>query len=418
MNVGESPIGETAELAPNAQNLPSVLLQLPRNPAAHDRYLALLREIFPSIYRVTARPINSGTAKVEIIMSDTEAGAVSPGIDVPLSESGTGISQVLAILYVAVTAEFPRIIVIDEPNSFLHPGAAKKLISILRQFDHQYIVSTHSAELMRTADPEFVHLIEWEKTASSFRTLDRQNLNDQRRLLTEIGVNLSDVFGADSVLWVEGTTEEICFPLILEHLGLATQAISIQSLIATDDLTGSRRRARVRAQLAWDVYGKLSKGTALIPPALAFALDREGRSQTEMADLVRASGGTARFLPRRTYENYLIDKDAIAAILKLAIDAPIDVEDIARWIADKESAGAYLETPLQEGKTWIEAMNAPRFLTELFNMFSGAKEGYDKTEHSVLLTKWFLKNRPEQLNELCDFLRDIVAVPSRTHVAS
>jgi len=51
---------------------------------------------------------------------------------VPLSESGTGVGQVLAILYVVFTSEYPRTIVIDEPQSFLHPGAVRKLFEARR----------------------------------------------------------------------------------------------------------------------------------------------------------------------------------------------------------------------------------------------------------------------------------------------
>ena len=33
--------------------------------------------------------------------------------------------------------------------------------------------------------------------------------------LAEIGKRLSDVFGAENILWVEGQTEEQCYPLII-----------------------------------------------------------------------------------------------------------------------------------------------------------------------------------------------------------
>jgi hypothetical protein len=50
-----------------------------------------------------------------------------------------------------------------------------------------------------------------------------QNINEQRELLSDLGVSLSDVFGADSILWVEGVTEEQCFPVILEKIAKQPQ---------------------------------------------------------------------------------------------------------------------------------------------------------------------------------------------------
>jgi predicted ATPase len=45
---------------------------------------------------------------------------------------------VLAILYVVMTSNHPQTIIIDEPQSFLHPGAVKKLIEVLKQYpQHQ-----------------------------------------------------------------------------------------------------------------------------------------------------------------------------------------------------------------------------------------------------------------------------------------
>ena len=52
-----------------------------------------------------------------------------------------------------------------------------------------------------------------------------------------------------------------------------------------------------------------------MPPALAFSFDREGRTEKEMADIRRQSDGRVHFLHRRMFENYLLDPEAIAAVL-------------------------------------------------------------------------------------------------------
>jgi len=406
MNIGESAISDNPELLPDASNLPSVLLHLPGNMAAHQQYLKYLREVFPIIYGVAASPVSTNRARIAVTMNDPAAGTARPGIDVPLQDSGTGIGQVLAMLYVAVTAPAPRIIVIDEPNSFIHPGAVKKLLAILRTLPHQYIVSTHSPDIIRTLDPAYIHLTKWEGTAAVFQTLDRAKVADQRQLLTELGVRLSDVFGADNVLWVEGPTEEHCFPLLRDHLRISAPTTSIVPMIAIGDLEGRRRP---RAALAWELYERLSAGTALVPPAMAFSFDREGRTPAEMEDMTRRSKGVVHFLPTRTYENFLIDADAIYFVLREVMEGENkpSLETIADWLR----ARARRER-IKIADYSFFSVDGARVLHDAFSTLSGATVEYRKTIHSVALTKWLLANKPEHMTELLEYVRGLFAVSS------
>ena len=121
------------------------------------------------------------------------------------------------MLYVVLTAEFPQVIIIDEPQSFLHPGAVRELIEILTyEFpDNQYSVSSHSPVVVSAAEQATTLLVTKEDGESIVTTLDLDETTDLRHLLADVGARLSDVFGIDRILWVEGGTEEECFPLIL-----------------------------------------------------------------------------------------------------------------------------------------------------------------------------------------------------------
>src|SRR5262249_20662633 len=119
---GQAPMAPTSELATNASNLATVLHYL-QTKRTHDfdQFKSLVRDVFPHIkqIRVTAED----SVNVRIYIGTNEPAQRREDLDIPLAECGTGIGQVLAMLYVVYTAEFPRIIVIDEPQSFLHPGA-------------------------------------------------------------------------------------------------------------------------------------------------------------------------------------------------------------------------------------------------------------------------------------------------------
>jgi hypothetical protein len=256
-------------------------------------------------------------------------------------------------------------------------------------------------------DPDYVHLVEREQNASVLRSIDKTNLGDQRRLLAELGVRLSDVFGSDNVLWVEGPTEEICFPTLLDHLNLRPAATAIVAVIAPDDF-GARRP---RSKLTWDVYRKLSSGGSLVPPALAFSFDREGRTKAQMDDLNRASGGLVKFLPRRTYENYLLDTAALSAIIGMELRGGPSPQEVSNWITTNLRAGRYFDqtfTADSPADQAVSLVSAPQLLADLFLETTNSRLEYRKIVHSIALTKWLLANKPEHLSELLHYVRDLV----------
>ena len=106
------------------------------------------------------------------------------------------------------------------------------------------------------------------------------------------GRRLADVFGADKVLWVEGRTEEACFPKILTGmLGRALFGTTILGVVNTGDFEGRR------SDIILEVYERLSGATALLPPAIAFIFDAENRTARQCADLTRRRPGQVHFLP-------------------------------------------------------------------------------------------------------------------------
>jgi AAA ATPase domain/AAA domain, putative AbiEii toxin, Type IV TA system len=405
LNAEISPISHSADLSPDAANLASVLLQLGTNPGAETRMVECIRTVFPSILSAVSHPIEGNRAQILVTNRISEQNKTLPGISVPLGDSGSGVGQVLAMLYVALTSHFSKIIVIDEPNSFLHPGATKRLLQILKTTGHQYIVTTHSPEIVRASDPDTLHLLEWTGMESTVKTVDHGKIEDLRSILSEVGVRLSDLFGADNVLWVEGITEQHCFPLLMARLG---HPIGVGTAVVSLVNTGDLESHRARAALVWEVYERLSLGNALVPPALAFSLDREGRTEAEMEDMRRRSKGLLHFLPRRAYENYLIHPSAIAAVLnhhlpevQLTADA-IKSELAKRAEAPKYSAKASYDDPL-----WTITVNAPLLLGDIFSEVSATRIEYRKTTHSIELTEWLLTNEPQHLAELTTYVQSL-----------
>jgi predicted ATPase len=405
MNIDQHSVGSGQQLSPNAANLPTVLDELNANPARWRRFNAHVSEVFPSIKEITVPPSSDGGTNKTICVWQVSVDTERSDLAIRLKDCGTGVSQVLAILYVAMMRE-GHVIVIDEPNSFLHPGAARKLIEILRRYDsNQYVISTHAPDLIAAIDPDVIHLVSWDGEQSIVTQMDKSDVTDRMRMLDDLGVKLSDVFGADRIIWVEGETEERCFPLIAKSCKVAVDSgITFVRVRNVGDLIARGPKA----EMVWDVYKRLSEGPALFPPALAFSFDQDDRTEQQRADLLKTSGGLVHFLPRREFENYLLHPAALAAVIVKEfalrdLTDPPSPETVATWITANAgnfgTRGAGLDWI--SDRNWITFCSAAKLLAKLFEANSLV---YSKISHGSALTQWLLKNEPEYLDELATYI--------------
>jgi AAA15 family ATPase/GTPase len=423
--VGQCSIGNDENLNSSASNLAEVihLLESPSKKKLYESFNQHVSTMFPQFEWVSTKILSKQTRQppdLKILLWPTktlESGREDLAFS--LSDCGTGTGQVLAILYAVLASPEHRPIIIDEPQSYLHPGAAKKLIQILKEFpQHQYFIATHSAEIISAANPSTIVKLRYEDGQTQASAMNAKDIKEQRSLLAELGVSLSDVFGADSILWVEGPTEELCFPLILEKLApkllTGTKIVSIKN---TGDLSGKKAHF---ADVMFDLYQRLSGGNNLYPPAVGFVFDRENRTKQDLTDLRKRSPEPIHFLERCMYENYLLYPDAIAAVLNredAGREQPLTSEAVREGLEinkvklkekkdcfSKDTTPEYLSNPQYVD----ENINAAKLLDVLFSELSEARVEFRKTTHSVMLTEWLLENNPEHFAELAQFLRGIL----------
>lgn len=415
MNVTRSGFGANTQLAPNATNLAECLNSLQSsNSHLFDEYVQLVRHVFPSVHRIQIVPV--GTSELEIRTLLTPAENRRPDLSIPLSQAGTGIGQVLSILYVAMLHSTAITIAIDEPNSFLHPKAVRALLQILNTLPtkHQYVITTHSPEVIRAAAPKAVMVVRNDNGVSKIDALDPDNFEQVKAGLASIGARLSDLYGADRILWVEGETEELTFPDIARKVGgFDVIGVTMLKVNATGDFESPRK---IRPKMVFDTYCHLSNAGALLPPAVGFVFDSEDRTEADMVSLSKESGNRVQFLPRLCFENYILHVDAIAAVLSESCGTAIDPTSVASWLRKHGNEKIYISLPITLGEQedllanseWLKGVHAPRLLKALFsdlaNELAGHPEEYRKTTHSVAITEWVVDTEPEFLQPLADVL--------------
>src|SRR2546425_243725 len=240
--------------------------------------------------------------------------------------------------------------------------------------------------------------------------LDATEARDLRLVLADVGARLSDVFGADNILWVEGRTEELCFPKIVQRLTeRRLLGTAIVGVLHTAEFEGRRSEATV------ELYVRLSAGRGLLPPAVGFIFDREGRSDAVRADLARR--GNVLFLARRMYENYLLNPAAIAAVAANieGFHVPLlTAADVEAWLDDHRWDGRYFDPMPAEGtaEQWLSNVHGAKLLGDLFSQLSEQRVSHGKVAHGVGLTDWLLEHASEDLREVAQLItRGLPAAP-------
>lgn len=411
MTVGEAPTGYAVRLSPNAANLPNVLHTLSGERGDVFRKLINhLREIFPTVGNISIR-IRPDNNNFEVRVWPTES-MERVELSFPLNSSGTGVSQVIAILLAIMTSD-NTVIIIDEINSFLHPAASKSLLRIIQTqyMNHQYIISTHAPEVISYSNPTTVHLVKRSGYESTVARLSLADIGVFRDVAEHLGVSMSDVFAAERVIWVEGPTEELCFPYLYQRLvGPLPRGTVITSVAATGDFSTSRRN---RA-LVYEIYRRLSKAAATLVVSVVFSFDTEKLTIAQKSELQREAGGRLYFLPRRHLECYLIDPHAIAAFVNakdLERSDPLSADHIASAL--KKAAG---EGPLHISQwdddlskiSWLERVDAANLIAVVCGAVSDERVQFNKKNDSLFLIQHILDNNPSQLEPLKDYVELLV----------
>jgi len=411
MTIGEAAYGYADRLQPNAGNLPNVLHTLSSERGdAFRRLVDHLREVFPTVGNLSVRT-RPGNNNLEVRVWPTEAMA-RVELSFPLNSSGTGVAQVIALLTAIMTMD-NAVIIIDEINSFLHPAAVKALLRVLQtQYtQHQYIISTHAPDVISFSNPKMIHLVKRTGYESSVEQLDLSAVGKFREVAEHLGVSMADVFAAERVIWVEGPTEELCFPYLYQKLnGPLPRGTIFTSVAATGDFHTNKRDPT----LVYEVYSRLSSAAATLVVSVAFSFDTENLTDTEKAEMQRKARGLLHFLPRRHLECYLIDPAAIAAFIvgkypasaqavtsatvEFALQAAAAKRPfrIPRWNDDITDAG------------WLEQVDAANLIATVCGDLSDHRVPFAKKDDSLFLLRHMLEHNRSRLAPLLDYVASLV----------
>ena len=306
-----------ADLEPTGSNLPAVLLDLQHNrPTAWQRVRELIERIVPDAGALETR---TGGDQMEVVFADPAV----PGYRPNLKNLGTGVEQLLMTIVVGVTQPAPSIVVIEEPETNLHPGAQRALLAQLREWasDRLFVLSTHSPVFLdRASTTSTVFLVERARGESTVRQLTRE----PTEALSALGVQLSDVLSADHLLLVEGESDREILTVWFPEL-LSDPRVEVAIGHGGDN-----------ARFAGRLTEWLQAVDRQHRRRVLYLRDRDELSSENLERLERIP--EVYVLRRRELENYLLDAGAVAAAMverEVAPAALIDADAVGQALREE-----------------------------------------------------------------------------------
>ena len=153
--------------------------------------------------------------------------SVNDGIETPLENKGSGLQSLIMIeLFKFYCKIFNQssLLILEEPELFLHPHAKRMLSDILNDFikdkKNQIIITTHSEEFIHNIDIENINVIRKTNEGTKKSRINKENYGDGKelqKLKIELQHKNAEMFFAEKVILVEGE-EQILIPEIVKGI--------------------------------------------------------------------------------------------------------------------------------------------------------------------------------------------------------
>jgi energy-coupling factor transporter ATP-binding protein EcfA2 len=248
--------------------------------------------------------------------------------------AGFGFQVWCQMLTFIAKAETNSMLVVDEPDIYLHSDLQRQLVHILKDRDGDVLIATHSTEILAQADP--ADLVILDRSLKHARRIT--NAADLKGLFSSLGSTLNPLLTqigkTRRVIFVEGNDFAVLTSFARK---LAYTDIATQRTFAVVKAEGFRP-ARVRD---FSDGMEMMLGTKILR---AVIFDRDYRSPQAVCNLeweLRASTQLVRVHGRKELENFVLVPPALERALKIKIEdrrkrgaETIDYEDDLASILD------------------------------------------------------------------------------------
>lgn len=206
------------------------------------------------------------------------------------------------------------VLVVDEPEVYLHPDVQRQLVGIFRDAGPDIVIASHSTEIIGESDPSEILVVD--KSKQSAKRL--KEISEVQAALESIGslhnVTLTQLARTRRLLYVEGTTDDKILRRFARRMGLDELAARNDLSIVESEGLGSWKRIEASA---W-AFDKALKGQFKI----GVVFDRDYFSDSEIYDI---SNKLERYFSpvhmheRKEIENYLLEPVPLERAIRRAL---------------------------------------------------------------------------------------------------
>lgn len=236
-----------------------------------------------------------------------------------IASMGSGLQAWVQTLWFLSRVNSGSIIVLDEPDVYLHADLQKKLIRLLGESDYrQKIVATHSIEMISDVSPEEV--VEVQKLEGKSKPISKKS--EVQAILSELGtshhIQLSKLGETGKVLFVEGKDHKF-LGLVASKQGRGMSETFEQIPRFSTGGAGNWKRAAMAAR----VLHETSSGGL----TSRLLLDRDYFPQEQLSEIKEQAAKsflTVDFWHVKEIENFFLDPETIAQFVKKNSSKAVD----------------------------------------------------------------------------------------------
>ena len=272
--------------------------------------------------------------------------------------AGFGFQVWCQLLTHLLQARDADLVVIDEPEIYLHADLQRRLVHVLRELDTSIVIATHSAEVITEVEASDIVIID-KRRSSGRRTASP---NRARNALIAVGSNqnvvLSNLVRTRHVLFLEGEEDYKILRRWARTLGF--DQLAAGAGLVTFPYGGFPSPDGLR-ELCRGIVAAVGDGEKLL---YAGVFDRDYRGDDEVdavEEALEKSLAYAHILYRKEVENYLL--------LPQVLDRAITLE-----VQRRRDRGSLIESP--EPAAVILALVTEEFRLEIESLYVGKRLEY------------------------------------------
>lgn len=365
------PASRSNSMTQTGQNLVQVLDTMARNyPDQFEKVEETYVDIMEGVVGIRTPFVSNEQTTVVV----DEQGHIS---GFSLDEISAGSKEILTLITLIVKAEATAdILLIEEPELHLHPGAQDSFYNLIREVTEgdgpQIFLTTHSEVFLDETDSSNIVTVSRDVTTEIGTAT-----SDIGELLGPDGREKSNVIQSRAVAFVEGVSDKSVLEEFSETLSEDGERDSLDDLgVVLRPLGGDRIRKH---------GGELHNSFGHLRIPHVFVVDSDDEDPDEKQDELKSvlNGAEVKVLEEYCIESYLLENPyAIAEPFNM------DEEHVSEYIADTEGRP-----------------NKKRVLNDLMKDIAGREGGYDEREHSWTIARNVrAEDIPAELDELIERL--------------